>query len=212
MDKYQETFATWNKIAQIYEDKFMNLDLYNDTYDIFCELISKNNPYILEIGCGPGNITRYLLTKNPNYKIKAIDNSAHMIELARKNNVSAEVLLMDSREIHTISQKFDAIICGFCIPYLSKSDCFKMIADCNKLLNNSGVFYISFVTGNYKDSGYVSGSSGDRMYFYYHDLESIEKELTANSFQRKQLLHKNYPKTDGTEEIHTILIAEKING
>lgn len=84
MDRYQETFKTWDKIAQIYEDKFMGLDLYNDTYDIFCNLISKNNPYILEIGCGPGNITQYLLAKNPNFRITAIDNSENMIKLARK--------------------------------------------------------------------------------------------------------------------------------
>ncbi|WP_106793734.1 trans-aconitate 2-methyltransferase [Aquimarina sp. Aq78] len=211
MDRYQETFKTWDKIAQIYEDKFMGLDLYNDTYDIFCNLISKNNPYILEIGCGPGNITQYLLAKNPNFRITAIDNSENMIKLARKNNPTAEVLVMDSREIHTIPNKFDAIICGFCIPYLSQSDCLKMIIDCNKLLNDSGILYISFVAGNQDDSGYLSGSSGDRVYFYYHELKSIEKSLMITSFKIKESLQKKYKKADDIEEIHTILIAEKIN-
>ena len=56
MDKYKETFKTWNKVASLYEDKFMDLDLYNNTYDYFCELV-KDNAKILEIGCGPGNIT-----------------------------------------------------------------------------------------------------------------------------------------------------------
>lgn len=30
---YQETFETWNKIAGLYEEKFMDLDLYNQSYD-----------------------------------------------------------------------------------------------------------------------------------------------------------------------------------
>lgn len=34
MDKYKETFETWNNVASMYHDKFMDLDLYNDTYDV----------------------------------------------------------------------------------------------------------------------------------------------------------------------------------
>ena len=59
MDKYKITFETWDKVAAAYQDKFMDLNLYDDTYDIFCCYISKLNPGILEIGCGPGG-TLYL--------------------------------------------------------------------------------------------------------------------------------------------------------
>lgn len=34
-DRYLETYKTWNNIAQLYEDKFMNFELYNDTYKSF---------------------------------------------------------------------------------------------------------------------------------------------------------------------------------
>lgn len=86
MDKYQETFQTWNKVAQIYQNKFMNLDLYNDSYDNFLELVGEINATISEIGCGPGNITKYLLTKRTDLKIMGIDISENMIELARQNH------------------------------------------------------------------------------------------------------------------------------
>ena len=71
MDRYKETFDTWNRIAVLYQDKFMDLDLYNETYDYICDSISKVNPKILEIGCGPGNIAKYLLAKRPDHPATA---------------------------------------------------------------------------------------------------------------------------------------------
>ncbi|MEH6762924.1 MAG: class I SAM-dependent methyltransferase [Aequorivita antarctica] len=209
MDKYQETFNTWNNIAKIYEDKFMDLDLYNDTYDIFLDSISKANASVLEAGCGPANITKYLLTKRPDLKIKGIDISENMVRLARKNNPSAVFEIMDIRKIDSINGKFDAIICGFCIPYLSQNDCSKLITDCKNLLNESGILYLSFVEGDFENSGFISGSTGERAYFYYHNLDFLENELKANSFETNELLPKKYKKTDGTEERHTVLILKK---
>ena len=86
MDRYKEPFETWNKVASLYQVKFMGLNLYNDTYDFICNLITKDNAKILEIGCGPGNITKYLLSKRPDFDIFGIDIAPNMIELAKKNS------------------------------------------------------------------------------------------------------------------------------
>ena len=88
MDTYKETFVTWNKVAKLYQDKFMDLDLYNDTYDTFCDQVNIRNATILDIGCGPGKITKYLLNKRPDFRIEGIDISPNMIELAKKNDVA----------------------------------------------------------------------------------------------------------------------------
>ena len=208
-NRYRETFITWNRIAQQYEDAFMDLELYNDTYDVFCESIKNDNARILEIGCGPGNISKYLLTRNPSYNILAIDVSHKMIELAKKNNPNTECQVLDCRNITELQKTFDAIICGFTIPYLSKPDCSKLISDCKKLMNKEAVLYLSFVPGDYDRSGYITGSSGDRTYFYYHDPKAIIKELGKNSFSVIHNIEKEYPKSDGSTETHTIIIAKK---
>lgn len=211
MDRYKETFETWNKVAKLYQDKFMDLDLYDDTYDTFCEQIVKVNSTILEIGCGPGIITKYLLNKRPDFKIDAIDISPKMIELAKTNNPKANFKVMDSRKIDNLVTNFDAVVCGFCLPYLSESDCSKLMKDCSKILADNGIIYLSFVEGDYKNSGYQTASSGDRVYFYYHSLESINKELKENNFRTIKLWHKQYTKNGEAEETHTIIIAERIN-
>jgi trans-aconitate methyltransferase len=209
MDRYKETFDTWNKVAKLYQDKFMDLDLYDDTYDLFCELVSVENSTILEIGCGPGNITKYLLKKRPDFRIEGIDVSPNMIALAKANNPAASFNVMDCRQIDSLQSKFDGIVCGFCFPYLSESDSAKLVKDCGSLLNDNGVLYISFVEGDYSKSGFQTASSGHRTYFYFHTLASLTKELESNKLETNKVFKKSYEKGVATDEIHTIIIARK---
>ena len=208
-DRYIETYNTWNNVAQLYEENFMELELYNDTYKRFCDLLSKPNASVLEIGCGPGNITRHILNLNTKLKVLATDISQNMIDLAKKNNPEIEVQVLDCRNLKTINNKFDGIICGFTIPYLSKLDCLKLISDCSNLLIEEGTLYISFVSGDYEKSGFISGSSGDRTYFYYHELKTIKQELELNNMTVVDAIQKKYKKSDTIFETHTIINATK---
>ena len=188
----------------------MEMDLYNDTYTIFCRLIKKTHPNVFEIGCGPGNITKNLLTQRPDFKIEAIDMAPNMIKLAKLNNPAADFKTMDCREIDTITKKFDGIICGFCMPYLSKEDCAKVIKDCSSLLLSEGIFYFSVIEDSYNKSGYETSSDGEhRMFIYYHEETYLKKGLKENNFELLELLKKNYSKADGTSATHSIFIAKK---
>jgi cyclopropane fatty-acyl-phospholipid synthase-like methyltransferase len=209
MDSYKETFETWNKIASLYQDKFMNLDLYNDTYNLICKSISKNNAKLLEIGCGPGNITKYLLNKRPDFDIFGIDIAPNMIELAKKNNPSASFAIMDCREIDKINSKYDAIVCGFCLPYLSNSDCQKLIIDSYNLLNEDGLFYISFIEGDPLKSNYQIDSNGNRSYFYFHNFDDLKIKLLESNFNELTILKVEYKKSENEIDIHTILTVRK---
>ena len=209
MDKYQLTFQTWNKLAQAYQDKFMDLDLYDDTYDLFCSLIKKPQAKIFEIGCGPGNITRYLLTKRPDFKIEAIDVAPTMVELAKKNNPTASYTIMDCREIDKLTSSYDGIICGFCMPYLSKVDCAKLIKDCSRLLNTNGILYLSAIEDDYSKSGIEAGSTGNQAYVYYHEANYLQAYLAENNFEVLELKRKFYPKSPEENSTHLIFIARK---
>ncbi len=209
MDKNEETFATWNKVAKLYEEKFMDLNLYNDSYDLFCAAIIQQNASILEVGCGPGNITKYLLRKRPDLKITGIDFSPNMIALAAANNPSATFDVMDCKEINKIQQKFDGIISGFCLPYLSADECEKFIEDAALLLNNEGILYISFVEGDYAASGFKAGSTGDRTYFYYHRLLDLKSKLAAHNFDIVKGIKLDYTSNKPMPETHNIVVSKK---
>lgn len=210
MDKYKETFDTWNNIASIYQDKYMDLALYNDTYDFICNSVTKPKAKLLEIGCGPGNITKYLLSQRPDFEIFGIDIAPNMIELAIKNNPAANFAVMDSRQINTLTKKFDGIIGGFCLPYLSPFESYELISNSYDLLNDDGLIYLSFVEGNPDKSDFKVGSGG-RVFFHYHDSDDLKAQLIKTKFDQIECFRVNYKTSDTEFDIHSILTAKKKN-
>jgi len=209
MDKHKETFETWNKVASVYQAKYMDLDLYNETYDFICSSVEKDKAAILEIGCGPGNITRYLLAKRPDFNILCIDFAPNMIDLAKKNNPAASFRVMDCRQISELKTKFDGIVCGFCLPYLSSPESEKLISDAAQLLNKGGLLYLSFMEGDPAKSGFQTASTGDRAYFYYHELDKLKAHLVSSAFKELKVFKVKYQRPGAEMEIHTILTATK---
>jgi trans-aconitate methyltransferase len=209
MDNYQQTFQTWDQLASQYQDKFMDLDLYNDTYDLFCLEVEKRNASILEIGCGPGNITKYLVSRRPDFKIEGLDVSPNMIKLAKVNNPTADFKIMDCREIDTWTSTVDAIICGFCLPYLSKEDGAKFIKDCAALLTSGGILYFSVIEDAYTKSGFETSSDGNhQMFVYYHEAAYLQEQLKKNGFKLLHEERKQYAQKAKTAT-HLIFIARK---
>ena len=208
MPSPDETLQTWNNIASLYQDKFMDLDLYNDTYDFICKAIAKPNAKLLEVGCGPGNITKYLLSKRPDFDILGIDYAPNMIELAKKNNPTANFIVMDGRQINSLTSKYDGIIAGFCLPYLSNDECVDLITHSHELLNENGLLYLSFVEGSPDDSEFKTGGGG-RVYFHYHVLEDLKKLLINSKFVNPTTFKVKYKRSETETELHTVLIASK---
>jgi len=212
-NRSKESVETYNKAAKNYQEKVMGIDLYNDTYDKFCALIDKKNPEILEVACGPGNVTKYLYSKRIDFKILGIDLAPSMIELAKINNPQADFQVMDCRNIEKLDKIFDAILCGFCMPYLSKQECNKMIADFSKLLKPEGVLYFSTMEDDYDKSGFetTSFSGQDRVYIYYHQADFLTECLISSGLNIIDFQRKDCPEPDGTFFTDMIFIARKNN-
>ncbi|NOQ73706.1 MAG: methyltransferase domain-containing protein [Crocinitomix sp.] len=208
MDKYEITFKTWDKVAQMYQDKFMDMDLYNDSYDAFCDLLTEN-AHILELGCGPGNITKYLLTKRPDLQLLVTDIAPNMLALAQKNNPTAEFQILDCRKINELERQFDAVLCGFALPYLSQKDCEKLMRDSFELLRKNGLVFLSALEGEYSKSGFETGKTGDQCYVYYHQEKTLKDQMHRSGFEVIHSFRIAYPKGDEID-IHLVLIGRKV--
>ncbi|QHL88027.1 methyltransferase domain-containing protein [Nibribacter ruber] len=208
METYQATFDTWNQLAHQYQEKFMDLDLYQDTYDRFCQLVETPSARVLELGCGPGNITKHLLRQRPDFTVEATDVAPNMVALAQANNPAALCYVLDCRSLDKLTGSYDAILGGFCLPYLSALDCQKLVQASAHLLPLGGILYLSFVDDDPEKSGYETSSNGQHTLFvHYHRAVFVQEALTASGFALVDTIKKNYLPVNAT---HTILLARRI--
>ncbi len=181
----------FDKSAKIYQEKFMDVSLYAEPFKVFFDNIAADDARVLDIACGPGNITKYLLDKQPGYQVLGIDLSSKMLGLAQANNPKAQFQLMDCRQIDTIKEKFNGITCGFCLPYLTQQETIKLISNVSKLLKPGGVFYLSTMEEDENNkSRYQISSTGDKVYVNYHSEDYLSTALEQNNFET--LLLKRY--------------------
>jgi SAM-dependent methyltransferase len=181
----RNTLQTWNELAGAYEEKFMDLRLYDATYDALLENLPGNR--VLDVGCGPGNIARYLLAKRPDIDLLGIDGAPNMVELARKNCPTARFHVGDARDLASFTGPFDAVVCGFCVPYLTSQEVYNMVSDAAQKLSPGGLLYLSAMEGDPAESGPKTGSTGLTLYIHIHAQADLLRAFEQNGFETLHL-------------------------
>jgi 2-polyprenyl-3-methyl-5-hydroxy-6-metoxy-1,4-benzoquinol methylase len=206
-DKSQIAINVFDKLADLYQEKYMDVSAYHKSFDFFCDSIQKEKAEILELACGPGNITKYILQKRPDFNILGTDLAPKMIALAKENNPSANFQILDSRKINTLTKKFNGIMCGFCFPYLDKSEVDDLISDASQSLHANGIIYLSTMEEDYSKSGLTKGSTGDEIFIHYY----LEKDLTVilqkNNFEILGITRAPSPK----QSTNDLIIIAQLN-
>lgn len=207
--KILDAADAFDKSAKIYQDKFMDVSLFAGTFNIFCDNITINNAAILDIACGPGNISRYLLDRKPGYDVLGIDLSPNMLRLAQNNNPGAKFQLMDCREISNIEKRFEGVMCGFCLPYLTPKEASELIANISGLLKPNGVFYLSTMEEDENTkSRFQISSSGDQVYVNYHREDDLTRAFRENNFEVINLTRFSSPDKDGSIITDLVMIGK----
>jgi 2-polyprenyl-3-methyl-5-hydroxy-6-metoxy-1,4-benzoquinol methylase len=134
-----------------------------------------------------------------------------MIQIAQKALPDVDFRVMDVRDIASIPEKFDAVMCSFCLPFLSKQEAKKLIADCANRLVQGGVFYLSTMEGDETRAGFEKTSfSGDaEIYFNYHLQDDLIEAFVSAGFQIIQATRQDYAEPDGSLTNDLIFIATK---
>jgi cyclopropane fatty-acyl-phospholipid synthase-like methyltransferase len=213
MNNQSHTIEIYNRYVKEYSDKFMNLDLYKDTFDYLVDKLP-TGANVLELGCGPGNVARHLMSKRADLQMLGIDLAPNMIEAARKANPGAEFRLLDIRHAREIHRHFHGVIAAFCIPYLAVEDLTGLFVNMKRLTTEKkGMIYLSFMEGQRERSGFekTSFTGTSEMYINYYPRNAIESMMKEHDFVIKKLYTKDYPETDGSTTTDLIYIAERCN-
>jgi cyclopropane fatty-acyl-phospholipid synthase-like methyltransferase len=207
MDHSEFAASIFDKYAEGYQSRFMDISAYHDSLDVLLAAISVKAAKVLEVACGPGNVTQYLLQKRPDLQILGTDLSPNMLVLAQSNNPTAQFELLDGRAIFQVSGQLDAIVAAFFFPYISKEEALRFIQDAAAKLESGGVLYISTMEDDYAKSGLRISSQGDEIFMHFHEAGYLNSELKACGFD---VLDQSRVRAAGPDgDVDLVLIARK---
>lgn len=198
----------FNECAEEYARRFMDVSAYHASLDLFCEAVETPSAAVLDVACGPGNISRYLLMRRPGFRVLGVDLAPNMLRLARACCPGAEFRMIDARDIRHLGRSFDAVTCGFCLPYLSKSEAIGLIGDAAALLNSGGVLYLSTIEGDYTKSGPTRSTDGrHELVMYFHEANYLTAALVDSGFDVFHTCRRELAGENGTTATDLILLA-----
>jgi len=105
-----------------------------------------DRPRILDLGCGPGDVTAEILALKPQASVVMIDNSEEMLKIARErfqSNKNIEIITYDMDSglpKHLLSKKFHAVVSCFAIHHVEYANRVKLYTDIRRSLVAGGLF------------------------------------------------------------------------
>lgn len=165
--------ATFNRLAERYAAKYFHLDIYDRYLERFVKGIESQGARVLDVACGPGNVSAYLAKVRPDLKLVGIDLAEEMVKQARLRVPSAEFLVKDCRHISELGHVFDASAFAFGLSYLTDDDANRFFTSLNATLAESAMLYLSTITGEPSWSGFETSSTGDKVYMTYRSMGDV---------------------------------------
>lgn len=130
---------TYNAIADFYV-KEASLDHEDKTYlDSFLKTVSGNK--ILDLGCGPGILSKYL--SNLGYDVTGVDFAEQMISIARGIAPDAKFIVSDVASLE-LDDKFDGIVLAHFLIHFSKDENIQILNKLHTLMNPEASLFIQF--------------------------------------------------------------------
>ena len=177
---YEEIF---DKYAQKYQEDYFDVSRYSKLLDLFVSKIDQDMPRILDIACGPANMSAYVCARIPDAQITGIDISENMISLAQQNLPQADFRCKGFEGLN-YDETYDHIICGFLLPYLNSSEKDDLFQTIHKLLNPGGYALIStMVMDDYQAIIRESRDGKESILMHYHSRAGIKKDLDSLGFK-----------------------------
>ncbi len=161
---------TYNAIADFYV-KEASLDHEDKTYlDSFLKTVSGNK--ILDLGCGPGILSKYL--SNLGYDVTGVDFAEQMISIARGIVPDTKFIVSDVASLE-LDDKFDGIVLAHFLIHFSKEENIQILNKLHTLMNPDASLFIQFsanLTPGIQDEP-LDDTGKLKMWRYSYDEDSM---------------------------------------
>ena len=191
-----KTIEYYNKNADRYYKETVNLtEFKKEILDTFTCLMPVSHGCILDLGCGSGCDSKYLL--NTGFEVEAVDGSEELVKLAARN-LMQEVIFSDFRDFIPHREYVGIWACNSLI-HIPIDDTIMVINKLTKHLKQDGIVYLCYHYG----SGYKEKDSKE---IYCLNEESALDMI--NQFNDLNLISID-SSSDGKHEFLNIFLRRK---
>lgn len=166
MDK--ETIVTYDRAAEAYARKFAGIGPRVSDIDRVFKVVGKENPRVLELGCGDGRDALEICKRTNNYV--GIDVSKEMIMLARQKVPGGSFSVADL-DTFPFTSPVDIIFAFASLLHVAKDSFAQVLKKAYIALPPGGIFYISLKEGKYQGGEIVKDGYGERLFYYYEEVD-----------------------------------------
>ena len=165
-DNIKNSIEYWNNIHKEYNREQIKFDEWLNDFD---EIINNCKTPILDLGCGSGNNTLYLINKNK--KVIAADLSSNAITNIIKNFPE----IYDTKCFNMLDgfpfkdNSFEVIIADLSLHYFKKQDTEKIVKDLKRILCKNGYLIIRVNSINDVNHGAGQGLEIEKHLFQTED-------------------------------------------
>ena len=179
-NEVNQSLKYWNKFHLNYERNEIKIDNWLENFE---EIINDCTTPILDLGCGSGNDTLYLINKGK--KVISCDQSENAIKNINKNFPE----IFDSKCFNMLDgfpfpDKYcDLIIADLCLHYFREKDTFKIINEIKRILKENG--HLIFRLNSINDINYGAGSGIE----IEHHLYTTSDNRLKRFFDKDDILY-----------------------
>ena len=164
MNKKDQTTQTYNQKAKEFAKKFDSIRPRTSYIEEAFSYIKKENPKILEIGCGNGRDALEILKKTDDYL--GIDISEELIKMAKEKVPDADFRVADVVNLE-FPENLDIVIAFASLIHVDKDEFKSILNKIYNALNVSGVIYLSLKYSIKYQELTQKDEFGSRTYYHY---------------------------------------------
>jgi len=161
----------YNSVVDKYVEAFFSDFSDKDELDRFLSMLPLGS-CILDVGCGPGQFTKYFIDKG--YFSEGIDFAREMIMAARKLVPEGKFRIMDMRRLAYSNNSFNGILIAYSFLHILEKEALSTLLGINRILKPGGVLSLMLKEGDgevYLPSTWLIGE------FYFTKLWRLDEIL-----------------------------------
>lgn len=152
----------WNNFYKKYKNEPIGYDNWLDKYE---ELYKNINTEILDLGCGGGNDTLYLINKQK--KVLSADYSMDALNKINLQIDGAKTICLDiAKPLPFKNDSFELIIADLSLHYFDKETTIKIMQEIKRVLKNKGVLLARVNSTKDINFGSINGKEIEKDFYF----------------------------------------------